>query len=236
MDSSRFIKINNKELFSIFTDSGNKKLVIFCHGFRGDSTGPNRYFVRLARRLQEKGISSLRFDQYANGNSEGDFENASFNNWVDTTFFLVNKYINLEYKVSLLGQSMGGSCVIVAGSKLGNKLSSIVAWTPGIIADEPKVQGKYMYESGQRVKWKFWEEAYKANISECFTKLKVNTYTIFATKDEHVPLKDQEKIIKTAKSHQKIDILKDEVHSKWAYGVSEKVLSDTTSFLSSNFK
>jgi len=93
-----------------------------------------------------------------------------------------------------------------------------------------------MYESGQRVKWKFWEEAYNAKISECFTKLKVNTYTIFATNDEYVPLKDQEIIIKSAKSYQKIDILKGEVHSKWAYETSEKVINNTANFLSSNFK
>lgn len=236
MDLPCFIKINNRKLFSIFTNTGKKKIVIYCHGFRGESTGPNRFFVRLARELKKEGVSSLRFDQYCSGNSDGDFEDASFSNWVGTTTFLVNKYLKLGYQVSLLGQSMGGSCVIVAGSKMGNKLSSVVAWTPGVIADKPNIKGEYMYEHGQRVKWKFWTEAYKSNISECFKKLKVNTYVIFASKDEYVPLKDQEIVIKSAKSNQKIDILKGEVHSKWNFETSEKVINNTAKFLISNFE
>ena len=183
-----------------------------------------------------RGVSSFRFDQYGCGNSEGDFENSTFSNWVDTTITLVNKYYKRGYQVSLFGQSMGGACVIIAGSKLGNKVSSIATWSPGIIKDSPKIKGKYMYEKGQRVKWKYWVDAHKANIPESFKKLGMNTYVFFPTEDEYVPYKDQQVIIKSAKAHQKIEILKDQLHSQWPYDVSQKVIEKTADFLASNFK
>lgn len=236
MDSARYLRIKNKNIFTIFSDSEKKNVVICCHGFRGDTTGPNRLFVRLARKLEEKGISSLRFDQYGCGNSEGKFEDSSFNNWVETIINLAQKYIKSGYQVALMGQSMGGSGVIVAGSKLKDSISSIVAWTPGVMAQKPKTRGKYMYESSQRVRWEYWIEAHSANIPECFKKLTVNTLVFFATKDEYVSLKDQKIIIKSVKPNQRIEILENEVHSKWSYEVSEKVIEKTANFFVSNFK
>jgi len=236
MDTAKYLKIKGKNIFSIFSDSGDKRVVIFCHGFRGDTTGPNRFFVRLARKLENRGISSLRFDQYGCGNSEGNFENSSFKNWVSTTTLIAKKYLEKGYRVSLFGQSMGGACVIVVGSKLGSELSSVAAWSPGISKDKPRIKGKYMYEKGQKVKWDYWIEAYQANVVKSFNKLTVNTCLFFASKDEYVPTKDQQAIIKTAKPHQKIEILKNEVHSKWSYEVSEKVIEKTANFFASNFK
>ena len=74
-----FKTINNHNIFTIIDEGNTNQIVIFCHGFRGTSIGPNRFFVRLARKLQEKGIGTFRFDQYGSGNSEGNFLNSSFN-------------------------------------------------------------------------------------------------------------------------------------------------------------
>jgi hypothetical protein len=54
-------------------EAGGDAIVIFSHGFRGEKTGPNRTFVRAARRLATHGVSSLRFHQYESGDSAGDF-------------------------------------------------------------------------------------------------------------------------------------------------------------------
>lgn len=93
-----------------------------------------------------------------------------------------------------------------------------------------------MYEKGQRVKWDYWTDAYKANIIKSFNKLTMNTYIFFATEDEYVTQEDQQVIIKSAKPHQKIEILKNQLHSKWSYEVSEKIIEKTASFLASSFK
>lgn len=64
---------NGHSIATAFHDANSKNIVIFCHGYRGTSAGPNRFFVTAARQLAKRGISSLRFDQYGCGNSEGDF-------------------------------------------------------------------------------------------------------------------------------------------------------------------
>jgi esterase/lipase len=126
--------------------------------------------------------------------------------------------------------------VIVAGSKLGSKISSIVAWTPGIIKDRPKVEGEYMYEQSQRVRWSYWLEAHEANVIKSFGKLSQQTFIFFATKDEYVPLEDQQEIIKIARPDQRIEVLEGEAHSKWQYKVAQDVIEKTANFLVLNFK
>lgn len=69
---------NGHRIATAFHDANTKSIVIFCHGYRGTNAGPNRFFVTVAHQLAEQGISSLRFDQYGSGNSEGDFFDSSF--------------------------------------------------------------------------------------------------------------------------------------------------------------
>ena len=78
-------EFNGHKIATVFHDGGNKRIVIFCHGYRGTSIGPSRFFVRAADKLASEGISSLRFDQFGSGNSEGDFFYSSFNDWLSTT-------------------------------------------------------------------------------------------------------------------------------------------------------
>src|SRR5664279_2866470 len=130
MENIKFIEVNKKKIASVINDTGSKNIVIFCHGFRGSKIGPNRFFVKVARELEKQNINSLRFDQYGSGDSEGDFVDSRFDDWVKTIEEIVNDYLSNGYKVSLLGQSMGGSAVLVAASHLGDKLESVVAWVP----------------------------------------------------------------------------------------------------------
>jgi len=104
-DKIFFEKINNKNVFCVLSEAeeNKKQIVIMSHGFRGSSIGPARTFVDFARILNDNGISTLRFDQPNSGNSEGDYFESSFNEWVDTTTYFAKKYLDLGYKVLLLG-------------------------------------------------------------------------------------------------------------------------------------
>src|SRR3990172_5998405 len=122
-------KFNNHDLATTFHDTGSKDVVIFCHGYRGTNVGPNRFFVRAAQELAKRNISSIRFDQYGSGNSESDFFNSSFTDWIETTKAIARHYLKQGYKVALFGQSMGGAAGIAVGAEMSN-LSAIVAWAP----------------------------------------------------------------------------------------------------------
>jgi pimeloyl-ACP methyl ester carboxylesterase len=139
-------------------------VVIFCHGFRGERTGPNRTFVRAARALAAAGISSLRFDQYGSGNSDADFLDSSFTDWVTTCQALAVEQSKTGRRVALFGQSMGGSAVLCVAADLPD-VAAVVAWVPDANVDpfQPSPTG-LVEEGGQLVRDRFWREAHAADI------------------------------------------------------------------------
>jgi esterase/lipase len=235
MESIKFIEVNKKKITSVINDTGSKNIVIFCHGFRGSKIGPNRFFVKVARELEKQNISSFRFDQHGSGDSEGDFIDSRFDDWVKTTEEIANDYLSKGYKVSLFGQSMGGSAVLVTASHLGNKLQYVVAWVPDPSVDTLKISGEYMEEVGQRVGWDFWKQAHQVNIVDCFKKITVPTYIVFCDNDEYVSIENQQALISIVQPHQKIEILKNHTHSSWTYDQTSKIIQNTIQFLVSNF-
>ena len=100
-----FETINGKKVFNLVTepDIPQQKIVVMSHGFLGTSIGPARTFVDFEQLLLEAGFSVLRFDQPGGGNSEGDYIDSSFTTWVDTTTYFAKKYLELGYRVTLLG-------------------------------------------------------------------------------------------------------------------------------------
>jgi len=116
---------NGHNIATAFHDAHSNKVVIFCHGYRGTSVGPSRLFVQAARKLAANGISSLRFDQYCSGNSDGDFINSSFNDWVATTTKIAEDYLSRGYETALFGQSMGAATVICVSSAITNIVANV---------------------------------------------------------------------------------------------------------------
>src|SRR3989344_3999356 len=92
-DKVYFEEVNGKKIFCVLSESelNQKKIVIMSHGFRGSSTGPARTFVDFQRLLNKEGFSVLRFDQPNSGNSEGDYLETSYNEWVDTVVYFAKK-------------------------------------------------------------------------------------------------------------------------------------------------
>ena len=58
-------------------------VALLCHGFGGNKSGRFRLFVRLATRLAEAGIATLRFDFRGAGDSEGDFADTTISGLCD---------------------------------------------------------------------------------------------------------------------------------------------------------
>lgn len=235
MDQLIFQEVNGHNIATVFNDGKSKKLVIFCHGFRGSSIGPNRFFVRISEKLKKEGVSSLRFDQYGSGNSEGDFMDSSFNGWVSATKEIAQKYLDEGFQVALLGQSMGGATVIVAASQMEN-ITSVIAWTPGLMVDPPNMQGEYMEEGGQRVSWNFWQEAHLANVIKSLQKVSIPVLIFLATNDEFISEKDMQVLKTSVLPNQEIETLQGHKHSTWSYDQAESVLEKTKDFIIKNFK
>lgn len=230
MEKVFFEKINGKKVFCLFADtmlkSKSKKLVIMCHGFRGDSPGPARQFVDFQRILVKNGYSVLRFDQPHSGNSEGDYINTSFKEWVETIVYFVDKFIGLGYEVNLLGQSMGASATVASinHKKIKNKVPCILVWVPDPETDFFGDPNKIYEEGGQRYKGSFWQEAKDSNFFECLKSYNGKIHLVYGEVDRYVSRELMDQTIKIVQDKdQGVMILKGQDHSPWEYDSAQDV-------------
>lgn len=113
------ITIPNKQglkLAGVFHDTGSKKLVVLCHGFRASKE--SNTMVNLAVALENEGISSFRFDFSGNGESEGTFQYGNYSGEVEDLRSVV-EYFNGVHRGTavVLGHSKGGSVVLLYAAK-----------------------------------------------------------------------------------------------------------------------
>lgn len=228
--------INNHNITTALHDTGSKNIVIFCHGFRGTNVGPNRFFVRTARQLAVQNISSLRFDQYGSGNSEGDFFDSSFKDWIATTRAIVRQYLERGYKVSLLGQSMGGATVIVVASETP-EITSIVAWVPDPnVGDFIPPRNEVIEEGGQIIHARFWREVHEAMIADKLPRVKVRAFIVQCTADEYVDQQNRDAISENTQPHQRVENFEGYHHSAWTYQQSREIINKSVDFLVTCFR
>jgi len=226
---------NNHKIAVARHDTKSKSIVIFCHGYRGSSIGPNRFFVRSANKLEAIGISSLRFDQYGSGNSDGSFFESSFNDWVATAKAIAQEYLNKGFRVALFGQSMGGSTVLAVGSDI-HDLTAIVSWVPEASADDFNApESGVIEEGGQIVQSAFWQEAHDAEIGKRLLQVKAPTYIVQCTADEYVTEPNRNLIIRNAQKNHIIDTYEGYLHSTWTYEQSEKIINKSVDFIIQSF-
>lgn len=224
---------NDHRIATALHDVGSNRIVIFAHGFRGTSVGPNRFFVRAARDLAQRGVSSLRFDQYGSGNSDGDFLDSSFDGWVRMIETIASDYLDQGFEVALFGQSMGASAVIVAASQLP-QLSAIVAWVPDASIDAydgPEIAE----EKGQRVSASFWREAHAARIPERLSSIKAPALIVQCTGDEYVDAQNRAALERAVAPDHSIATYDGLSHSMWTYEQAEEIIERSVRFVVDSF-
>jgi len=143
-------------------------VVLFLNGFAGDRnevliTGTNEYlWERLARKLAEQGLASLRIDFRGSGESDGEFSMTTFSTQIsDTLAALRHIRINLRWLVNrnligILGFSQGGLVGACAAARDGN-VASLLLWSPvahapiayeGLLTKQGIKQGLALPEGG----------------------------------------------------------------------------------------
>lgn len=203
-----------------------KKLVIMSHGFTGSSLGPGRIFVDLARSLAGEGISALRFDQPHSGNSEGDYIDSSFAEWVETIVCLGKKYLGLGYRLALMGQSMGATASVIAAGQpeLEGRVACLILWVP-----DPKTiftgEAETIYEEGgQKYRGRFWTEASRYDFFDCLESYQGGIHLVYGAHDRFVSSDLRERAIRVVREKgQDVTVLEGQGHSSWPYDVAHEV-------------
>lgn len=212
-------------------EPGGDDVVIFCHGFVSSSIGPQRAFVRAARRLGEHGIASLRFDQYGSGNSDGEYEASSFVDWCATISALADAELERGRRVVLFGQSMGASAAIVVASRRP-ALTGLVAWVPDPNTDLLDVDpDEVLEEAGQLVQGRYWLEAREADVAGCLTRVACPAYVVQCTGDALVDEANRRAIAQAARDHHLIDTWAGLPHSAWTHQQTTEIIERSVNFV-----
>jgi len=235
-DKVYFEEIKGKKIFCCFSESDlpSKKIVIMSHGFRGTNVGPARQFVDFQRILNKEGYSVLRFDQPNGGNSEGDYLDSSFDEWVNTFVYFADKYLKAGYEVNLFGQSMGASAAIVTSANplIKNKIPCLLLWVPDPETDFTDDPQKIFEEGGQKYRGFFWQEAKDSNIYKCLNDFQGKIHLVYGEVDRYVSRELMEKTMKLVKDKgQEVVVLKGQDHSPWEYDLVQEVYKQELAIL-----
>lgn len=217
-------------------DKYNGNFVILCHGFGSSKNGSQGKLVEVARRLCDKGFQVLRFDFPCNGDSDGNFVNNDFSDWTETLIELSKKF---KYeKLGLLGNSIGGACVIHSLAK-GIKADYFVTWVAGIAFPDKSTNAfnyvlngvKVSEERGLLVNHSFWDDIFKINFENELKNIKIHGKLFFVDNDKYVPFDKIKKMIKDLPKNFDVEIFKGIDHGFSNYKISQELITKTVKFI-----
>jgi dipeptidyl aminopeptidase/acylaminoacyl peptidase len=185
-----------------------KPIIILCHGFSTSKEG--RTYVRLEEILNDKGISTFRFDFFGHGESEGKFEEITTLEAVDDIQNAIRFLKESGYKkIGLIGSSFGGMASIIEAGKTSDlyalALKSPVSDYLGLLHTRiDRQEIKKWKEKGMiditgvegethKIGYSFYEEAEKIKAYEAAQKIKIPTLIVHGDKDETVPIEQSKK-------------------------------------------
>jgi len=190
------------------TGSKEKPIIILCHGFT--SGKDNSTNTKLRKTFDEKEISTFRFDFFAHGESEGEFENLTISKAVDDVLKAIDFLKSKGYsKIGLVGSSFGGMASLLATSRTNDLYilalkSPVSDYLGKIIADENRYplekweeQGFLIHKEsdgrGFKLNYSYFEDAERINSYEEMKRIKIPTLIVHGDKDKTVPIEQSKK-------------------------------------------
>ncbi|MCK4589419.1 MAG: alpha/beta hydrolase [Nanoarchaeota archaeon] len=215
-------------VLSIPDKEGKFPAVIRLHGFRSGKDGSSS--TVFDDKFKDDYIY-LRFDFFAHGESEGEFEDLTPTEEFDDTKAAIDFVCGLEQcngEVGLIGSSLGGMVAIYVTAN-DSRVKTAVFGAPvsdfkesyteieGDIEGWKKQGWKYTYNfEGQRfkIKYDFFEDGCKYDFYKEAEKISVPVLVIQGDLDESIPLEQSKKLMKHLKNAE-FYVVKGAVHH-WA--------------------
>lgn len=206
-----FQNSKKNSLVGILSDPMETKrapLIILCHGLSTSKDG--RTYSTLEEKLNSYGFSTLRFDFFGHGESEGLFEELTISEAVDDITNAKNFVKKRGYKkLGLFGSSFGGMAGILAVSQtddfrlLGLKSpvsdyhsllmtryekKKLRLWKEKGYIEETDLDGNLM-----KLNYTYYQDMKKTDVYSCTSKIMCKTLMVHGDKDETVPVEQSEK-------------------------------------------
>ena len=187
-----YFHVPNKDKFPV---------VIMFHGFTGNCNGDKFSYVTLSRRLEEKGVGSIRLDFLGTGSSDLSFKEMTFDDELSCARIILEEMKSLESvtDIYVLGHSMGG-CIASELSKLyPNDIKKMILWAPAFNLPEAtkylnnnETGKKYYDHNGFEISETFMIDITSRNFYMSLDTFKNDILVIHGDQDTTVPYKISE--------------------------------------------
>lgn len=194
--------------------SPTDRLALLCHGFLSNkNSSTNKALTRL---LTERGIATLRFDFFGQGESEGPFEDITVGLALDQTKAALAWASTQGFRHhGLAGSSFGGLIALLAASEVSSQPSALrclalkcpVPDFPAMLEMEFGSDGLKEWRRNDtipdvtggpgriRLKYRFYEECLKYDGYTAASGIALPTMIVHGDRDELVPLQQSERLL-----------------------------------------
>lgn len=132
IEKHSFLERDGKHLFMVEFIPKNQMLsaIIMCSPFAEEKVRTQRIYVSFARMAASLGVVVILFDYFGDGDSEGFFEEATFEDRL-CDVEAIYEYLSSNFcttKIALLGLRWGGTIAALSAEKLSP--SALILWQP----------------------------------------------------------------------------------------------------------
>jgi pimeloyl-ACP methyl ester carboxylesterase len=197
-----FLDSENGRVCANVSDAGRCAVVI-AHGYLSDKN--SRTNQALAKLLNLAGISSISFDVYGHGESEGNVERLTVSKAVSSMLAAYDYAASRFDKIGMCGSSFTGSVTLISASK--RKPEAIALKCPVFMPKELwdfrhgekgildwKKKG-YVETWGSRWHYEAYEDAKGYDMKKIAAKVKAPTLVVHGDKDVTVPISQAENLV-----------------------------------------
>jgi hypothetical protein len=216
-----FVDSESGKVCCSVSDAGGKSVAMLTHGYLSDkSSRTNSVLVPL---LNGKKISTIAFDMYGHGRSEGDIERLTLSRVVDNAVAVYDFAKGKGYeKIAFGASSFSGAVALVSATK--RQFSALALRCP--VFDGKKLWDERLGPSGiaewkrKRVitpfgrPWNFevYEDESKFDMKAVAAKVQAPTLVIHGDRDVTVPISQAEDLVSSLRCEKKFVIVKGADH------------------------
>lgn len=213
----RFMNPSDEKVIAVLHQPAKPthRAVIVCHGFSGNKD--KCYLKDICNALGSAGIAAARIDFSGNGESEGKFEDMTYQKLTGDLRSLIDLLEQKGYtSIGLLGHSMGGSTALLAGAA-DRRVKAIVNIAgpsdPSLERHKRFVSDYFEKVYGSRESSaKFLKSLEGVDVLGAVRSLNAPLLTIHGDDDQIVPIEEGEAINEAANEPKKMVVLMGKGH------------------------
>lgn len=142
---------DNIKLCALFSNLSDDKVVLLCHGIRGDKDERGS-FVTLAEKIQEEGYSTIRFDFRGHGESTGIDYEMTISKEIEDLESVIQFLKDNGYKeIIILGASFGASIVSLVDYSKFYEVKALIFWYGALDNYEVLRTDKFLSEKNKKI-------------------------------------------------------------------------------------